>query len=59
MMGPYWQNQGSNHYLSGGFNRARPIDFHLDAFKKMNISLEDVDGLIVCQTANYWYRDFL
>ena len=39
-------------YPGGCLIGARPIDFHLDAFKKMNISLEDVDGLIVCQTAN-------
>lgn len=28
----------------------RPIDFHLAAFRKMNISLKDVDGLISCKT---------
>ncbi|MDF2474073.1 MAG: UDP-N-acetylglucosamine 1-carboxyvinyltransferase, partial [Anaerocolumna sp.] len=29
---------------------ARPIDFHLSAFKKMNISIEEKDGLIYCST---------
>lgn len=29
---------------------ARPIDYHLSAFKKMNISIEEKDGLIYCST---------
>lgn len=37
-------------YPGGCLIGARPIDFHLDAFKKMNIFLKEVDGLIECST---------
>jgi UDP-N-acetylglucosamine 1-carboxyvinyltransferase len=30
----------------------RPIDYHLDAFKKMNVHLEEEDGLIYCSTSS-------
>lgn len=39
-------------YPGGCLIGARPIDFHLEAFKKMNISLQEVDGLILCQTSD-------
>lgn len=38
-------------YPGGCLIGARPIDFHLDAFKEMNISLKEVDGLIVCSAS--------
>lgn len=38
-------------YPGGCLIGARPIDYHLDAFKEMNISLKEVDGLIVCYTS--------
>ncbi len=53
----YWEDSSliidtSITYPGGCSIGARPIDFHLEAFTKMNISLEDVDGLIVCKTTN-------
>ncbi|NLJ89531.1 MAG: UDP-N-acetylglucosamine 1-carboxyvinyltransferase [Clostridiales bacterium] len=44
-------NEVTITYPGGCLIGARPIDFHIEAFKKMNISLEDVDGLIVCKTS--------
>ena len=44
-------NEVTITYPGGCLIGARPIDFHLEAFKKMNISLEDVDGLIICKTS--------
>lgn len=37
-------------YPGGCSIGARPIDFHLHAFAKMNISLKEEDGLIYCNT---------
>lgn len=37
-------------YPGGCTIGARPIDFHLSAFKEMNVSLEEEDGLIRCST---------
>ncbi|MGN6710006.1 UDP-N-acetylglucosamine 1-carboxyvinyltransferase [Anaerocolumna jejuensis] len=37
-------------YPGGCTIGARPINFHLDAFKKMNVALEEEDGLIKCVT---------
>lgn len=37
-------------YPGGCTIGARPIDFHLSAFKAMNIVLEEIDGLIKCTT---------
>ena len=38
-------------YPGGCLIGARPIDFHLDAFREMNISLKEVDGLIICSAS--------
>lgn len=43
-------NEVTITYPGGCLIGARPIDFHLDTFKQMNISLKEVDGLIVCST---------
>ncbi len=37
-------------YPGGCTIGARPINFHLDAFKKMNVALEEENGLIKCVT---------
>lgn len=37
-------------YPGGCTIGARPINFHLDAFRKMNVVLEEEDGLIKCHT---------
>jgi UDP-N-acetylglucosamine 1-carboxyvinyltransferase len=53
MMGPLLgrTNNVTITYPGGCSIGARPIDFHLEAFRKMNISLEEVDGLITCTAA--------
>ena len=38
-------------YPGGCLIGSRPIDFHLEAFKEMDISLKEVDGLIVCSAS--------
>ncbi len=38
-------------YPGGCTIGARPIDYHLNAFRKMNISLDEKDGQIYCTTA--------
>lgn len=43
-------NQVTITYPGGCSIGKRPIDFHLEAFRKMNISLKEVDGLIECFT---------
>ena len=35
----------------------RPIDYHLDAFSKMNVKLEEEDGLIYCSTDSVLGQD--
>lgn len=43
-------NQVNITYPGGCSIGARPIDFHLEAFAKMNISLKEMDGLIFCSS---------
>ncbi|SHO49948.1 UDP-N-acetylglucosamine 1-carboxyvinyltransferase [Anaerocolumna xylanovorans] len=38
-------------YPGGCTIGARPINFHLDAFQKMNVALEEEDGLVKCVTS--------
>lgn len=46
-------------YPGGCTIGARPINFHLDAFSKMNVALEEEDGLIKCNTSGIKGADIL
>ncbi|MFV0342240.1 MAG: UDP-N-acetylglucosamine 1-carboxyvinyltransferase [Anaerocolumna sp.] len=46
-------------YPGGCTIGARPIDYHLNAFKQMNVYLEEEDGLIECSTNGLKGNDIL
>lgn len=46
-------------YPGGCTIGARPIDYHLEAFKEMNVCLKEEDGLIKCSTSELKGNDIL